>query len=591
VAKPVVVERTLACRSDVKRLWDAVTDTGYLNRLSGLQPFALSEVKDATGVRFRVKTRAGGFSVTWQEQPFEWQYLKRFRVRRLMEAGPVREIDTSFAFAPDELGGTTLTVRLALEPKYGLARPLIKLGARRSALELERAVLRVDEALAAQAALPGAPADVLRSALERVRQALRVACDPALADRLCDFVRDEREERVGRMRPYELADAWGLPRAQVLAACLTGVRAGLLELRWALVCPSCRGPTEMVPTLAQVGEHGACHLCEIEFGLEADEAVEATFRPCPAVRRVDLGRYCVGGPALVPHVLAQALLPPGGEAELGAPDEPGRYRLFVRGGAACLVEVAEGAPAEVRVESVAGEALRVAPGGVVRVRGGDDERHVKIERTQWKLAAATARDVTAMPGFRRDFSAEVLRPDVSLKVSRVAVLFTDLTGSTQLYSTVGDAPALKLVQDHFDLVVGIVERHGGTLVKTIGDAVMAAFTDELHALAAGLEIIGAFDGFRRAQALGDKVDIKVGLYGGPSYLITANNVLDYFGQTVNIAARIQSQANSGELVIDAGLADDPAARPLLAGAVLGERFSATLKGVDQPLTLVRVRRR
>jgi class 3 adenylate cyclase len=254
------------------------------------------------------------------------------------------------------------------------------------------------------------------------------------------------------------------------------------------------------------------------------------------------------------------------------------------------IEVQAGAPSRLELGDDATEGGTVAPDGAVVVRSsGGEQRHVKLERAQFPQAAATARDVTALPGFRRDFSADVLRPDVSLRMSRVALFFSDLTGSTQLYSNVGDAPALKLVQDHFDVVVKTIEAHGGTLVKTIGDAVMAAFADDLDGIKASLAILEKFEPFRQGHPHRQQIHIKLGLYGGPAYLVTANGVLDYFGQTVNIAARLQAQAASGELVIEQSLAERAVAAGLVGAQAISERYRAELKGVDQRIDAVRIR--
>src|SRR5439155_11267115 len=368
------------------------------------------------------------------------------------------------------------------------------------------------------------------------------------------------------------------------------VRAGLLELRWEVVCPSCRTAAERLPTLASLEAHGECHMCDLSFGLDFDESVEATFQPTVSVRRVDSAQYCSGGPMRAPHIVAQAILPPGATVELVAPERTGRYRLFTRGGETAAVEVTDGAPETVETSASAADKLSVRPGGRIRVRStADDERHVKLERAQFPTFAATARDVTALPGFRRDFSSDILRADVTLRVSRVALFFSDLNGSTQLYSNVGDASAFKVVQDHFDVVVKLIEAHDGTLVKTIGDAVMAAFVDENAALRASLAILRAFEPFRQGHAHREQTHIKLGLYAGPSYLVTANGVLDYFGQTVNIAARLQAQAHSGELVVEAPLAERAVAAGLLDGAAVTERYRAALKGVNQAIEVARIR--
>jgi class 3 adenylate cyclase len=194
-----------------------------------------------------------------------------------------------------------------------------------------------------------------------------------------------------------------------------------------------------------------------------------------------------------------------------------------------------------------------------------------------------------MPGFRRDFSADILRPGTALKVARVGLLFTDLTGSTQLYTSVGDAAAFKLVHDHFDVVIALIEKHGGTLVKTMGDAVMGAFADDLDGLAAAVAIVHAFEDFRRDGEHRDRTHIKLGVYGGPCYVVTANGVLDYFGQTVNVAARMQAEAKSGEIVVEDTLAARAIERRILPEAFVAERYDARLKGVELPVRAARIR--
>ena len=194
-----------------------------------------------------------------------------------------------------------------------------------------------------------------------------------------------------------------------------------------------------------------------------------------------------------------------------------------------------------------------------------------------------------MPGFRRDFSSEVLRPGTALKVSRVGLFFSDLTGSTELYAHAGDATAFKLVHDHFDVVLALVEAGRGTLVKTIGDAVMAVFADDLDGLATAIQVLSAFETFLGDDELRRRTHIKLGVYGGPCYVVTANGVLDYFGQTVNIAARLQGEAKSGELVVEEALADRGIAQGVLPAALVIERYEAKLKGVPRPIRAARIR--
>jgi class 3 adenylate cyclase len=316
-----------------------------------------------------------------------------------------------------------------------------------------------------------------------------------------------------------------------------------------------------------------------------------SFRPAPAVRKVDEGPYCIGGPARTPHVIAQAVVAPGAVVVIPVPPGPGRYRLFSRGGGSSRIEAVGGAPAELTTSlaEAAAEDHTVAPGGRILIHGnGETETHVKLEHLLWASQAATAHHVSLTPTFRKLFSRDVLKPGLTLRVARVALLFSDLTASTALYSKAGDAYAFRLVIEHFDLLQRIIERHGGVIIKTIGDAIMASFLDDGAALQASIEMQKAFGGFVTGHTEAVDVQLKLGIYAGPCYAVTANGALDYFGQTVNIAARLQGRAESGETVIPATLAEQAQAAGWLDGARVRETFLADLKGVSTPIACARI---
>jgi len=273
----------------------------------------------------------------------------------------------------------------------------------------------------------------------------------------------------------------------------------------------------------------------------------------------------------------------------------------VRGGANAAFEVVEEAAAEAnyriegeslfRVDTDATEAkiTSVRPGATLAVtQSSDAERHIKLERLEWASRAATAHLVSTLPEFRRQFSADLLRPGVSLRVARVALLFTDLTDSTALYHSVGDAKAFKVVQQHFDVLSAIIATHRGTIVKTIGDAVMAAFVEERDALDASFAMHRAFPAFRAGNSDAARTFLKIGVFAGPCYVVTANGILDYFGQTVNIAARLQGASGPGEVVIDGLFADEAESAGWLSGFAINEHFEARLKGLPDPVRVARI---
>jgi class 3 adenylate cyclase len=294
-------------------------------------------------------------------------------------------------------------------------------------------------------------------------------------------------------------------------------------------------------------------------------------------------------------VLAQVNVEGRGNATLAAPESEGRYRLFARGGAgAALVGAADG-PAEAAVAYARGTLspaeLRLAPGGTVRIETAEpNARPVKLERLEYGSAAATAHDLAMLPAFRTIFSGQLLKRGTPLKVSRTAILFTDLTGSTALYNTVGDAAAFRLVDDHFDVLRAAVSSAGGTVIKTMGDAIMAAFPDARSCVDGALRCLRRFETFRGQQEHGPLVHLKLGLFTGACYVITANGTLDYFGQTVNVASRLQHLAESGEIVLEHRELDALDAE-LRAELDVSPVFETRVKGVDRALEVVRVRSR
>lgn len=595
--RAAVAEVALDLASEAEALWPFVTDTDRTNRLIGSEPLELEPVGkgEKTSARFVVHTRAGGFDLEYEEPPFEWEYGKSFSVVRTMRGGPARSYVYRLELARRAGGGTRATLRLAITPRYGILRPVAQWQATRIVRKMAAVVRAVDGHVHASAPSPyeqpASPPNEAR--IERGEAALRKdGVDPVVAARIADLLRRGADADLVRMRPFELAAGWDLDRTEVLKGFLKAVPAGLVELRWSLVCPSCLTSSQDVERLEEVSLEGHCQLCDIAFELDLDRAVEATFVPHPDVRLVPRQMFCVGGPARTPHVMAQANLAPGESRSLGVPAEAGRYRVFVRGGklASCTAEV--GAPEEVTLElgerGLSPADVVVAPSGHVILRSEIGEPvHAKLERLTYASEAATAHVVATLGEFRRLFSTDILKRGTPLKVSHVAILFSDLTGSTALYHEAGDAAAFRLVDDHFDVLRKEIEAAKGTVVKTMGDAVMAAFQDDASCLAAATSCLAAFERFRKDHRYGEKTGLKLGLFAGPCYVVSANGALDYFGQTVNVASRLQHLAESSEIVAPR----ETIAAAGLAGLEVVDEREVSVKGVATPIAVARLRLR
>lgn len=600
--RSVVVTSTISLSSTPSEVWPLITDTDRTNRLlmgsSGRSGAVYKPIEpDAkSSARFVVETRAAGFTMSYEEHPFEWTLEKSFSVHRHMRSGPLRAYTYGITLDPTPDGGTRTTVRLELEPRHWALRPIARIEGHRIVGRMMKLAASIDAHLRDKAPSPflepTTPVDDERLGYAQ-RELDQRGLDKTVIQAIVDLVRTGPDADVVRIRPFELAHQRRLDGRETLRAMLHAVSVGLLELRWALVCPSCRTANDQVMSLAEIGDGGHCQMCDLSYDIELDRAVEATFVPHASVREVKGQMFCIGGPWRTPHVVAQSIVGCGESRAIETPREVGRYRLFARGGPTASVEVAEDAPKEAKVRLFGNELspseLRVGPGGIIAVENATDEaRHVKIERLAYASLAATAQVVMTLSEFRRFFSRDLLKPSTPLKVASSAILFSDLTGSTALYTRAGDAAAFRLVDDHFDVLRREIAAHGGVVVKTMGDAVMASFIEPFGCIRAAIACLHAFERFRVDAAHGELTGLKLGLYAGPCYVVTANDAIDYFGQTVNCASRVQHCAETGEIVFEEDLwtrlpEEDKKKLRLV------DRLEARVKGVEHALRLVRTK--
>ena len=247
--------------------------------------------------------------------------------------------------------------------------------------------------------------------------------------------------------------------------------------------------------------------------------------------------------------------------------------------AACKMHFTSRLDDEVRVSFSLHERLRG------RAPADDPAHRAAVEA---RLGAVPGHALLLLPDFQELFPQQRLLPDESLDVSRAALLFTDLAGSTAIYARRGDPRAYHLVRLHFDELFRVAAECGGLMVKTIGDAVMAAFQTPAEALRAALGMQEAVAALNRRSNLGaeERLILKVGLHSGPCLAVTLNDRPDYFGTTVNVAARVQGLSQGGDIVLSEAVRSDAEARAILGDRRL-ETMSALLKGIDEPVLVHR----
>jgi adenylate cyclase len=582
-------------KSSPEQLWPFVADTNRFNRDTGVPSLDLDGgKKPPRGFRRRLRLSVFGVPVEWEEQPFEWVRPSRFGVTRRYLKGPMAELRVLVELSPRVEGGTKLIYQVWARPKtlLGYIAIPLQIGVI-SARRFEAAYKKYDElASAAESALSAqSRAEIKETGPTRLNlsreKLISQGVAAEIANRLVAFIEAGDELDLARIRPYALADSWGLTRRTVLEACFLATRAGLLDLQWDLICPLCRGPQQTTESLRDLNKDVHCEGCQIDFTANFDRYVEVTFRPNASIRKIEIGSFCIGSPQRTPHVIAQQFLTPREERTLALPLERGRYRiraLDLPGDQ--LVTVEDSGQHEARFSASRdgwpNEEIRLGPSASLNLENKTDaEQLIIVERMAWSDQAATAAEVTALQMFRDLFSREALRPGEQISVGTLTVLFTDLRGSTRLYRDIGDATAFGRVMNHFDVLKNAIAEEDGALVKTIGDAVMAVFREP----ASGLRAMLKAQQILAAPPDGSPpLELKAGMHTGPCIAVTLNDRLDYFGSTVNMAARLEGLSTGNDVVISQAVYHDHEVRELVDGSaseLSATRFEIALKGFDE----------
>lgn len=604
-----------------EQVWPLVSDTQRFNEATGLPTTQVTETPNPEGgSRRTIQFRRFGISVIWDEYPFEWIQPQSFGVLRVYHGGPVAWMQIILSLTSQGSSETQLTYEIIIHPANfsGYLVIPVQVGwiSRRA---FDRVFHQIDAALQEQTrnrtAFPLAVTPLHPSADARIQsieqQLKEVAYDADLVTKFVSYIREAQDADLMRIRPFALADDWGVDRIRMLELCLHAARFGLLNVSWDLLCPECRGAKSTAPTLFNVERHVHCPSCNIDYEVDFDHHIELTFHPNPGIKPIERMVYCVGGPQNTPHIFVQQVVRPQSTKSFDLSLESGRYRI-------------RGPRIPGRIERVeAGE----EPGGpaksmvMITPEHGDDqlhliiddhgihpvESHIKsggtrvtfenktaieqvviIEKMAWSDQAATAAQVTTLQTFRDLFSSEVLRPMEQITVTNLTIMFTDLKGSTTMYHEVGDASAFGRVMDHFKVLRQCVSTHHGSIIKTIGDAVMEAFIDPAEGVAAALDMMQEIATYN-ADNPSPPLCIKVGLHTGSCIAINQNDRLDYFGSTVNIAARIEDQSNGDEVVISESVMSDLGVKQFLADSTLiVTSCTAELKGFQESFPLYRI---
>jgi len=451
---------------------------------------------------------------------------------------------------------------------------------------------------------------------EALFAALRESAKPEAVAAIERLITEAPDRALCRINALAFTAEHKLNEEDVIAAFLHAAQLGIFDLSWNILCPGCGGVLNSGTTLKTVNQADySCALCAAAYEPTLDEMVEVTFTISPRVRKiaahdpqtlpwieyfrqlfwssgVDLPNDDKLANLIKEITLQTVELQPGEKVELSlqAPEEflivfdpvahmsqfidvkgePTREQqslAFVMTKDHAPTGTLEMRPGPLRIFLENRSASRTLPG--IWIAG--DKLHDLLGR---RRAFLTAKRLLTNQTFRDIYRTDTLAVDQRLKITSLTFLFTDLKGSTELYERVGDLAAFDLVRAHFRVLNKIVAEQKGAVVKTIGDAVMATFPTPDRAMAAAFKMREA------VKDLNGDLLLKIGIHTGPCLAVSLNDRQDYFGQTVNIAARVQGLATSRSIFATREVvADSESCRLLKENRIAATPQTRSLRGI------------
>ncbi|UPJ44176.1 adenylate/guanylate cyclase domain-containing protein [Bradyrhizobium sp. 40] len=469
---------------------------------------------------------------------------------------------------------------------------------------------------------------------------------PRMLPDLESFIHASGDYDLFRVNPIQYATANRLSEAEGIELFVHAAKVGLFEMQWLLICAYCPQVAGTFRELDQVHPRFQCEFCNALNEAALDDYIQVTFTVSSSVRDIIYRhpdmlsvqdyylRYNFSKDFKPPHGMTHEQLVAAlsrGFADIEAGQRlnfefdvtAGRFEVLDLSHKLLLVFFANGEPAERQETLVQLESGRFVvadrPTGPRNMILGDGrfafrqtadlslgkhtihiENRTKDRGRFWFLQYPSqfqphlveyepflsGKRLLLTPCFGELYKTQLVDERDSLAVSDITYLFTDLKDSTPLYESIGDVNAYFLVRQHFDILNTIIRKRSGTIVKTIGDAVMAGFEHSQDAVLASVEMIEELSRFN--QTASRPLGLKVGVHRGRAIAVRLNDRIDYFGQDVNIAARVQSLAGVNEICLTEAVMEAPGVSDILKGYPASRDYQ-NLKGIGQKMEIHRIK--
>lgn len=411
--------------------------------------------------------------------------------------------------------------------------------------------------------------------------------NPKLMGDFEKFLTQATDDELFSINPMHFAAKFQSDPKETINLFLHGAHEGILNLNWNMICSCCGGFHRSLNSMSGLHSYFVCNICHHSTNVSVNEYIQVTFTPTANFREIRFSEkdnltiddflnfqlfskdsYYGDGLSVVEahkqRIVFKGTLLPGEEIEQEIFCKEGFYDLLCPPiGSLLQGEVSDEAPSKITITitdlKVSHPETKIANGNVnFSIKNETKEKafYFMMHFLPEMLSAPTpqvsfhpflsAKALLSNQTFRDLFRYEIISSEEGISVQDITILFSDLKGSTELYETIGDMDAFALVRQHFDVLKKAIDKYNGSVVKTIGDAVMASFVNPVDALKSAILMSKEIQKFNDLRGK-NYLHLKIGFHRGDAIVVSLNDKLDYFGQTVNLASRVQSIANSQEI--------------------------------------------
>jgi class 3 adenylate cyclase len=524
-----------------------MSDTSRMNKTMGLPPWQEAELNGSRIVR----TKVLGQQQEWVESPWTWIVNQEIHQARIYKKGLMLKQAGVFRILSDKTSDDLHQVEVSFTWHGG---PLLKfvigpMSANFIKKAMTEYILNQERIYFADTQAQTVFLTPLRNLTAQDNDFIAMIVKdtqsqkPETLKTILSYLVASDSLDIHKINPKKLAKDIAAELHEVVEQLAILTEYGYLALTWDVICPHCRGPKVEATKLQLLTSSTVCQTCDVEFSTDTGPSIEVTFKPQSKFRKTESMTYCAAEPAKKAHILIS--WPTTDMVSKKVTLKPGAYRArTLHGKKECAFKIEDKQASSQQVNLDFKQPLiTLAPGEIEITYSSNEQDYFVFESLAWSEEKYLVGEALSNVHIRHLVNDDLLKSGVKLNVGEQIILFTDIVGSTPMYKKLGDNKAFIAVHDHYIEIEKIIKANAGVVVKFIGDAVMAAFTDVSLALKANQEIHLAFKDHKNSLVL------RTSFHIGHVLCVNLNVGLDYFGQTVNTAAKLQGWAEGFETAV------------------------------------------